>query len=242
MIKVKAFSDSHGYLPRINEEFDLLLIAGDITPAEWGYGTKKVQWDWLSNEFKNWLDSLPYRNPWSKVFIVPGNHDKVFENLTESERFELEHILGGHCELLIHEEKTFTAVCEDNSLINYRIFGTPYCKMFGSWSFMKYDSFLEQAFMEIPEGLDFLITHDPPTLNGMGRITQGMQIGKEAGNNILSKRICDVKPKYVFSGHIHSGNHMFEECKDCEGVKMANVAYVDEYYEPWDTEILTFEI
>lgn len=239
MIKVKVFSDNHGYLPRITEEFDLLLIAGDITPAEWGYGSKKVQWDWLCNEFKEWLDSLPYKKTWSKVFIVPGNHDKVFENLTEAERLELERILGGHCELLIHEEKVFTAVDEDNTLINYRIFGTPYCKMFGNWSFMKYDSFLKEAFTEIPEGLDFLVTHDPPTLNGLGKISQGHQKGKNAGNSILAERVLEVKPKYLFSGHIHSGNHSFEEY---QGIKMANVAYVDEYYEPWSTEILTFEV
>ena len=111
--------------------------------------------------------------------------------------------------------------------------------MFGNWSFMRYDSFLTEKFSEIPEGLDFLVTHDPPTLNNMGKIFQGYQRGKEAGNEILSKRILEIKPKYVFSGHIHSGNHEF---KDYEGIKMANVAYVDENYEPWDTEILTFEV
>lgn len=239
---VKAVSDLHGNLPIITEEFDLLLLAGDITPAEWGYGSKGVQWDWLSNEFKNWIDTLPYKHSWSKVFIVPGNHDKVFEALTDAERIELEHMLGARCVLLIHEEKTFTAVAEDESLVDYRIFGTPYCKVFGTWSFMRYDSFLRTAFAEIPEGLDFLVTHDPPTLNDLGKITQGRQKGKEAGNEILAERILEVKPKYVFSGHIHSGNHKFEEY---EGIKMANVAYVNEYYEPWDTSekgILTFEV
>ena len=50
---IKVFSDCHGYLPNISSEFDLLLIAGDITPAKWGFGSKKVQWDWLINEFKD---------------------------------------------------------------------------------------------------------------------------------------------------------------------------------------------
>lgn len=236
-MKVKVFSDSHGYLPKIIEEFDLLLIAGDITPALWGYYSKSVQWDWLLDEFKTWIDSLPYRTSWSKVYIVPGNHDKVFENLSEPERLELEMKLGGRCKLLIHEEVVFAEVKENGDLQEYRIFGTPYCKMFGNWAFMRYDSFLAERFSEIPNGLDFLVTHDPPTLNDMGKITQGRQKGKEAGNELLSKRILEVKPKFVFSGHIHSGNHNLEEV---EGIKMANVAYVDENYEPVNN-ILTFE-
>lgn len=234
---IKVFSDCHGYLPNISSEFDLLLIAGDITPAKWGFGSKKVQWDWLINEFKDWFTSLPFKTSASKVFLIPGNHDKVFENITEAERLELKLILGSHFELLIHEEKTFEYL-ENDDLKQLRIFGTPYCKMFGSWSFMKYNSFLEKAFSEIPENLDILITHDPPTLNDMGKITQGRQTGKEAGNEILSKYILEKKPKYVFSGHIHSGNHNFEEVN---GIKMANVAHVDETYTPVYS-VLTFEI
>lgn len=234
---IKVFSDCHGYLPNISSEFDLLLIAGDITPAKWGFGSKKVQWDWLITEFKDWFISLPFKTLASKVFLIPGNHDKVFENITETEQLELKFILGPQFELLIHEEKTFEYL-ENNDLKQLRIFGTPYCKMFGSWSFMKYDSFLEKAFSEIPEDLDILVTHDPPTLNGMGKITQGRQTGKEAGNEILSKYILEKKPKYVFSGHIHSGNHNFEEVN---GIKMANVAHVDETYTPVYS-VLTFEI
>lgn len=234
---IKVFSDCHGYLPNIASEFDLLLIAGDITPAEWGYGSKRVQWDWLINEFKDWLNSLPYKKKTSKVFLVPGNHDKVFENISDTERLELKQILGPHFELLIHEERTFEYI-QDDEVKSLRIFGTPYCKMFGSWSFMKYDSFLEMLFAEIPENLDILVTHDPPTLNDMGKITQGRHNGKEAGNEILSRYILEKKPKYVFSGHIHSGNHKFEEY---EGIKMANVSHVDESYSPVYS-VLTFEI
>lgn len=157
--------------------------------------------------------------------------------MSEAERLELKQILGPHFELLIHAERTFEYI-QDDEVKSLRIFGTPYCKMFGSWSFMKPDSFLEMLFAEIPENLDILVTHDPPTLNGMGKITQGRQNGKEAGNEILSKYILEKKPKYVFSGHIHSGNHKFEEFN---GIKMANVSHVDETYSPVYS-VLTFEI
>jgi Icc-related predicted phosphoesterase len=232
-MKIKVFSDCHGYLPKINDSFDLMLIAGDITPAEWGFGSKSVQWEWIINEFKNWLDALPYNDEYSKVYLVPGNHDKVFENLSHSERLELEVILGNRFELLIHEKKIFSSIDK-----NITIFGTPYCKIFGNWSFMMSDSFLDKAFSEIPENIDILVTHDPPQLNKLGTITQGRQTGKEAGNEILAKHVLKVKPKYVFSGHIHSGNHKLE---DFNGIKMANVAYVDEYYNPVN-DVLTFEL
>ena len=37
------------------------------------------------------------------------------------------------------------------------------------------------------------------------------------------------KPKYVFCGHIHSGNHNMQEIN---GTFFANVSYVDESYSP----------
>jgi hypothetical protein len=42
----------------------------------------------------------------------------------------------------------------------------------------------------------------------------------------------------VFAGHIHSGNHKYEEY---EGMLMANVALVDESYDPVNN-VLTFYI
>lgn len=236
---VKVFSDTHGYLPNISDSFDLLLIAGDITPAMRMYSTKDKQKEWFISDFKKWVDSLPYNDKYSRVFIVPGNHDWMFENMSDDERFELETIMGYRIEFLIHEEKNFVYHKNDVDSVTYRIFGTPFCKIFYNWAFMLPDNELRKKYDEIPEGLDFLITHDPPTLNDMGIITQGRNIGKNAGNEILSKRILTVKPKYVFSGHIHSGNHSFDEL---DGIKMANVSYVDERYFPWDDKILTFVI
>ena len=228
MIKLVVFSDCHGSLPVIKEEFDLLLIAGDITPATWYHSKSKIfQREWLLEEFKTWLDNLPYRTANSKVIVVPGNHDCVFEDMSITERIELGLSLGSRFELLIHEKTTFTNVSDAGNITQLQIFGTPYCKRFGKWSFMEDNDVLEKLYNEIPEGLDILITHDPPTLNKLGTITQGYQEGKDVGNEILSKRILEIKPKYVFSGHIHSGNHKLEEY---EGVIMANVAYVDEYY------------
>jgi Icc-related predicted phosphoesterase len=238
MLKGLAFSDGHGNLPVITDEFDLLVIAGDITPAQWGFYNPRIQKEWLLDEFKAWVDNLPFKDVWSKVILVPGNHDCFFENLMDGEKAELEHVFNGRVKILIHEEYTFTAMDGLMGEREIKIFGTPYCKVFGNWAFMRYDSFLEERFNEIPDNLDILITHDPPALNELGTIKQGRQRGKEAGNEILAKRLLEIKPKYVFSGHIHSGNHKFEEY---EGMLMANVALVDENYDAVNN-VLTFYI
>ena len=71
-MKVVAFSDPHGYLPKLKDfpECDVVCIAGDICPLD-------VQRDlvesisWFLLEFKPWAESLPCK----KVIFVGGNHD-----------------------------------------------------------------------------------------------------------------------------------------------------------------------
>lgn len=229
-IKATVFSDSHGYLPVLIEPFDVLFICGDITPAYHYYSRNvEAQKEWLLNDFKFWLERLPYRDENSRVYIVPGNHDHVFERMSPEFRSEIEDGLGERVKLLIHEESEFIFNDEISGEKKIRIFGTPYCKIFYNWAFMLPDTDLQRLYQDIPEGIDVLITHDPPALNGLGTITQGYQDGKEAGNEILAKRILEVKPKFCFSGHIHSGNHCYEEY---ENIMMANVSVMDEQYNP----------
>ena len=237
MLIGKVFSDPHGQLPIITETFDLLLICGDITPADWAHTHNiNAQKRWLFREFKEWVDKLPFRDEWSKVFIIPGNHDHVFENLNPYVKDDYQKKMGDRVEILIHEEKVFECLDELKGLREVRIFGTPYCKVFGRWAFMKDDDYLTELYNQIPDGLDILITHDPPALNELGVIHEGMPKGREAGNEILAKRLLEIKPKYVFGGHIHSGNHKYEEY---EGMMMANVSLVNERYMPVN-DVLTF--
>lgn len=95
---------------------------------------------------------------------------------------------------------------------------------------MKNDDILKEKFSEIPENLSILITHDPPSLGTVGTILQqnNWNTGINAGNNILSDAILEKKPKNVFSGHIHSGNHNIE-C--IEGINIVNCSIVDEKYD-----------
>lgn len=230
-MKILATSDLHGYFPEITEKFDLLLICGDVCPAHDHY--YKFQKEWFNTEFVDWINTLPFNDVDSRVVMVGGNHDYYLERADKKDAAEAKKLTNGRLILLKNQEYDFT--CEDKTI---KIFGTPYCKIFGNWAFMLSTDGLRKKYDEIPEGLDILISHDSPTLNKLGFIHEGWYSGVDAGNMLLDEYIEKRKPKYFFSGHIHSGNHDFTEV---DGVMMANVSYINEDYHP-EYKVLEFEI
>lgn len=229
-IKTKVTSDLHGYLPNVRGKFDLMLICGDVCPAHDHYYA--YQAEWLVNDFAEWIMSLSFNDKNSKVVMIPGNHDWAFEKF-DGFKEELYENTKGRLVVLINEEYVFEKGSDSLS-----IFGTPYCKQFFNWAFMLPDELLQVKYSTIPYGCDILLTHDAPDINGLGTISQGFQNGVNAGNKLLATEVMEKHPRYLFCGHIHSGNHkLFEH----EGIKMANVSYVDERYEPVN-KILKVEI
>ena len=240
-------SDLHGYLPEIKEPFDLGLVCGDVCPAHDHYF--KYQKEWFETVFVAWVNQLPYKNQCSKIVLVWGNHDFVGERLTKADIEALRLKTGGRLVILKNSKYEFEYVEgeDETNIKTVKIFGTPYCKIFGSWAFMVSNDKLEEKYSEIPEGTDILISHDSPTINNLGLIQEGWNEGVDAGNIVLDKYIRERKPRYFFSGHIHRGNHNFEGVNVNEGVgdeeiivKMANVSYVNERYNPVN-DILWFD-
>lgn len=220
-MKVIAISDLHGYLPKIEEKFDILFICGDICPV-WEPHKSAIQYDFITGVFAKWVNELPYKDEKSKVILIAGNHDFVFQSISTFKLDMFLHkIVGNRLVYLNNEEYELT-----NDYGTFKIFGTPYCKVFGHWAFMREN--LEKYYDVIPDGLDFLISHDAADINGLGIIKEGGYSGTNAGNAVLAKYIKEKKPKYYFCGHIHSGNH---ELTDVEGTKCANVSSVNEEYE-----------
>ena len=223
-MKCIVMSDLHGHLPKIEEEFDLLLLPGDVCPV-WNHN-RHFQWDWLTGEFVQWIKSLPFKNEASKVVMCAGNHDFALEGLSKNKARQFEEKAEGRLTYLDNEETIFFCN-EDGNIASYHIFATPYCKQFGNWAFMR--SSLERYYEPIPENLDILLSHDAADINDLGLILQGMYRGTNAGNKVLADYVKKRKPKYYFCGHIHSGNHALT---DINGTKMANVSIMNEDYEP----------
>jgi Icc-related predicted phosphoesterase len=225
-MKFLATSDIHGYLPNITEEFDLLMICGDICPAT--DHSVYYQEKWVKTIFTQWINSLPYKTAWSKVILVPGNHDFWFERMSVAQKLEIEMLCSHRMKILRHDEYEFEYPVSDglDSLI---IFGTPYCSIFGHWAFMVNDETLEKKFSQIENDVDILLSHDSPNIYGLGDVTEGPFKREGSGNPILARHIERIKPLILHTGHFHSGNKKFEERN---GTWMANVCYINEDYIP----------
>lgn len=223
-MKIIATSDLHGFFPAIKEEFDLLIIAGDVCP-DMNYA---AQVDWLNSVFTDWVKGLPFKTPWSQVILVPGNHDFGMERMSRSEIEVFEHKCDGRLKFLRHDLYEYEFPVSDG-LDTITIFGTPYCSLFGTWAFMVGDSTLEKKFSQIPEGIDILVSHDSPNVGRLGAILTGKWKSETTGNKILPKHIERVHPKLFVSGHFHSGNH---EPQMLGETLAANVSFVNEDYLP----------
>lgn len=198
MIKICAMSDLHGYLPEINP-CELVLICGDIVPLSF-QGSSKLTYKWFSTTFKEWAENLPCQ----KVVFIAGNHELHFPNHYK----EYKQLFNNDNKItyLCHEEYTYSG--SDGK--EYRIFGTPYCQEFGTWAFMLSASELVKLLMEIPSGLDILITHDQPYLYGDVLLQEGYNFDNDEdhiGNPLLLAAIETRKPRYQFNGHLHSCDH-----------------------------------
>ena len=225
-MKIAVISDLHGNLPIYPskywegiEECELLLICGDILPLSIQSNMPRSR-DWLIEEFKPWAASLPVE----QVYFIAGNHDFWFEkNDIEARKI---FSLNDKVTYMKNEYLDYYASIQDSK--TYRIFGTPYCHMFGNWAFMRGEETLAYKFSEMPDDVDILISHDAPY--GTSDICfEGFSTGKgHIGCPELRDAIIEKKPKYCFHGHLHSSNHEEEILGE---TKVYNTSVLNEGYE-----------
>lgn len=222
-LKICAISDLHGDFPEIKEPCDILLIAGDISPLDIQNNMVKMK-VWLETEFSFWIKSIPC----DKVFLIGGNHDKFLEKISQANLYTFEKQLEGKLKYLMNEEYNYI----DKNLNSWSIFGTPYCHIFGNWSFMHSDEFMTEKFKNIPDKVDIIISHDPPfNIGNVDVVLEQTRWSNHAlehlGNEPLRKRLEEIKFKFMCSGHIHSGEHdlvQFDEGM-CVNVSIKNEQY-----------------
>lgn len=233
-IKIVAFSDNHGYLPKDIPECDIVCIAGDICPLD-------VQRDfvesisWFLLTFKPWAESLPCK----KVIFVGGNHDFFLWNLGPQSNHTgsevMKKLLG------IHRKDSKLVYLQDSSFEyeGKRFYGTPWIEDLERWAFYATPEELEKKWSTIPKQCDVLISHMPPRLYDCGTVLQpGWNYGNNFGSQVLAEAITFRNIKYHIFGHVHSGSHQEMEVN---GTKLINVSIKNEDYKP--TYYLTeFEI
>lgn len=210
-MKICALSDMHGQLVDI-KPCDLVLICGDSVSLNMQRYDETTE-EWYRYVFKPWADKLPC----DKVLWIAGNHDNMQGSY--------------HAYKEMFPDMDKVTYLEDEGIIveGLKIWGTPWCKVFGRWHFMASPEKLKERYSLIPENLDILITHDAPY--GCSDVlldrTCPWWTPNHIGNKELAEAIKEKKPKYHFSGHLHSCNR---EIIEWEGVKHANVSILGEDY------------
>lgn len=226
-MKICSISDLHGNLVCYPSDYwkdlwecEVLFICGDILPLEIQHDMIKSL-EWLTKEFKPWAESLPVE----KIFFIAGNHDQWFERNDDKA-----HKLFPEWEKITYLKNELVEYLSNQDSKVYKIFGTPYCKIFGNWPFMRSADVLKHKFSEMPNGLDILISHDAPNLGTVGTILEKNNYNTDinAGNHILSEYIIKRHPRYCFCGYIHSGNHNLEKIGDSN---LANCSILNERYQ-----------
>ena len=103
----------------------------------------------------------------------------------------------------------------------------------GRWAFETRDeSDLAKRFAWIPEGVDILITHTPPFVESWDVDVSLQTQSPHFGSRTLTETIARVKPRFVFCGHIHTGDHRVHDIVHENGqiTKIYNVSRLDEDY------------
>lgn len=234
-MRVYAISDTHGQLPPIPQDADLILHGGDIAPDfrppkynHWDYCAKDgvLQAHWLDTIFRGWLETAP-----CPVVGIAGNHDFVFE--TD----------------LVPDDLPWTYLRDAGThAAGLRVWGTPWVPGLPYWAFYGSDVALEARASIIPPGLDVLLSHGPPYRaadyipGGTGKQMSkyGNMNGMHVGDKALRDRIKDARPRLTVCGHVHEsrGYHYVPKGRGPGwGFTVVNVAAVDAAYvlhgNPW---------
>ncbi len=84
----------------------------------------------------------------------------------------------------------------------------------------------ERVYAAIPDGIDILVSHQPPLYHGDRAFNLDSGRVEHVGSRELLDAIGIVRPKVVICGHVHGGFGCYEH----QGIPIYNVSVVDESY------------
>lgn len=211
-----ALSDLHGYLPKDIPKCEVVCIAGDIVPLNIQNDIAK-SFIWFGHDFLPWCEDLPCE----KVLLVAGNHDFFLEVFSNTHQAGKSYKFGDNSKVIY--------LCNSIYKFNHmKFYGTPNVTDLSGWAFNVEFPESKEVFGRIPD-CDVLITHTLPfDANNTGNVFAS-PTKPDYGSWELRDAISERKIKYIFCGHVHTGNH---KLSDWEGHYIANVSIKKEDYSP----------
>lgn len=215
-MKIAAWSDGHGTLPKIDQYVDVVIIAGDIVPLQIQRNTQDSL-TWFATDFFNYVKKLNCK----KVIMIPGNHDFIFERISPD---TIKGMINGDPFV---SNKLVYLVDEEYEYKGFKFYGTPWCKDLANWAFYTADP--AQTFSHIPSDTNILISHMPPKIDKVGCSNPYQPYERDFGSDSLRNAI-EVRDsiKYVFCGHVHTGIH---DSVQFNNAMIYNVSIKDESYK-----------
>ena len=175
--------------------------------------------------------------PCKHVVIIAGNHDLCMESMMLCHAFkDMQYNLG-----------LITTVIEDGypkhiSKLHYlnqdsiildgvKFWGSPITRQVNRhikrWAFET-----NSPTYEIPDDADILLTHQPPSCNGLGNTYWKQNRPSERlGSDELKEAVWNSHAKLLLCGHIHTGNHNLTTLNNVAKTKACNVSMLNEQYE-----------
>lgn len=202
-MKLVCVSDTHMRHDEIPiPDGNVLVHAGDMTGCGNWHELQKVG---------VWLKMLKER--FDHIVMIAGNHDFGFEvnkKMVMDAIFPDDIIYLENSEVIINDVK---------------FYGTPMCRQFYNWAFMRDEIDLAPYWANIPDDVNILITHTPAY-----GILDLSGTKEHCGSLTLYDRIKRLREhghlKHHIFGHIHASYGMTE----IEGIQFHNVASLNEQY------------
>lgn len=179
-VRIVMMSDTHDRYQQLFNipEGDIFLHAGDATFQ--GEPDELLR-------YSDWLDRLEFKHK----IIIPGNHDRMFEDDWER---AVAHVPAA--DVILNQE-----LYEAEGL---KIWGEPRQPWFHDWAFnIPRAEMKKRVWDKVPTDIDILVTHGPPW--GVGDLCRGGHVGCAAQR----EWILDHQPKLVVCGHIHEGYGLY---------------------------------
>lgn len=211
MTTIACISDTHGHFPELDlDGIDIILHAGDYT-GMFDRNDIVSQLVFFENQFCPWVRRI--LDTGTQFYYISGNHEVFVEKLNIDKDY---NDVTKHC----LDMRLLTLHSLDNTSVT--CFGFPYTPTFGGWGFNRDDTEDDLGLVceHIPDKVDILLTHGPPY--GILDIVPGRTIYDHrkddfveipplhVGSKQILKRVKEIKPRYVISGHLHY-NYGIEE-------------------------------